>query len=64
MTGTAQTDTYTFGLASAGRGRAADTYTHDSYGRVVTDSDVPDTTEPSLDTCTTTTYADSSSAWI
>ncbi len=63
LTGTAQTRVYT-ALASGGSRESDTTYTHDSYGRVSTESDVPDTSDAAEDTCTTTTYASNTSAWI
>jgi RHS repeat-associated protein len=63
QTGTAETRTYT-ALASGGNREATVSYTHDSYGRVTTTSSVPDTSDASEDTCTTTTYGSSTSAWI
>jgi RHS repeat-associated protein len=63
MTGTAETKTYT-ALSSGGSRESDITYTHDPYGRVISESDVPDTGDASEDTCTTTTYASSTSAWI
>jgi hypothetical protein len=63
MTGTAETKTYT-ALASGGNRESTDTYTHDSYGRVTSFSDVPDTSDAAEDTCTTTTYASSTSTWL
>ena len=63
MTGTAQTKTYT-PLPSGGTRQSDVTYTHDSYGRVTSASDVPDTGDASQTTCTTTTYATNTTAWI
>jgi RHS repeat-associated protein len=63
LTGTSETKVYT-ALAGNGTREADTTYTHDSYGRVTTASSVPDTTDPAEDTCTTTAYASSTSAWI
>jgi RHS repeat-associated protein len=63
LTGTAQTKTYT-ALASGGNRLSTLTYTHDGYGRVTTVSSVPDTSNASQDTCTTTTYASSTSEWL
>jgi RHS repeat-associated protein len=63
MTGTAQTKTYT-ALTSGGNREAAVTYTHDSHGRVTSTSSVPDTSAPSEDTCSTTTYASNTSEWL
>lgn len=58
LTGTTETLTYT-ALASGGDRESTLTYTHDSYGRVTKTSDVPDTSDASEDTCTTTSYATS-----
>jgi RHS repeat-associated protein len=60
-TGTAETLTYIPGLASGGTRQSTVSYTHDSRGRVTQASAVPDTTDPSLDTCTTTSYASDAS---
>ena len=64
MTGTQETETFTPGLASGGTRESDVTYTHDSYGRVTSVSNVPDTSDSTLDTCTTTTYASNTSTWI
>ncbi|MFJ1582503.1 hypothetical protein ACIOC1_04205 [Streptomyces sp. NPDC088197] len=48
-------------------GRTGETetdYTHDSYGRVTRTDDLGDVTTAADDQCVTTTYADSTSAWI
>jgi RHS repeat-associated protein len=63
MTGTAETKTYT-ALASGGNREAIISYTHDSDGRVTSTSDVPDTSNASEDTCSTTTYASNPSEWL
>jgi RHS repeat-associated protein len=63
MTGVAETKVYT-ALASGGNRESDTSYTHDSYGRVTTVSNVPDTSDASEDTCTTTTYASNTSNWI
>jgi hypothetical protein len=63
LTGTAETRTFT-PLASGGTRESDVTYAHDSYGRVTKASSVPDTSVPAEDTCTTTSYATSTSAWI
>jgi RHS repeat-associated protein len=63
MTGVAETKVYT-ALASGGDRISETSYTHDSYGRVTSMSDVPDTTNPSETTCTTTTYASNTSTWL
>ena len=64
MTGDQETRTFTHGLAAGGDRESDVTYTHDSYGRVTSVSDVPDTADMSLDTCTATTYAGNTTAWI
>ncbi len=61
LTGTAATKAFT-ALAQGGNRESDTTYTHDSYGRVTTESSVPDTSNASEDTCTTTSYATSTSA--
>ena len=63
MTGSKETDTYTT-LASGGSRESQVISTHDSYGRVTSVSSVPDTTDATQDTCTTTTYATNTSTWI
>jgi len=63
MTGTAQTRVYT--PLAGGSARETETdYTHDSYGRVTQVDDLGDVTRPSQNLCTTTSYADNTSAWI
>jgi RHS repeat-associated protein len=64
ITGIAETKTFTPGLASGGTREADVTNTHDSIGRVTAESDVPDTTDASKDTCTRTTYPASTTAAI
>jgi RHS repeat-associated protein len=71
MTGTAKTQAFT-ALAAGGYREADSDYTHDSYGRVITDAEVPDLSDngkpgdATEDTCTQTTYATNTSAsvWI
>jgi len=63
LTGTTKTKVYT-ALASGGNRESDTAYAHDSYGRVISASDVPDTSDASQDTCTTTAYADNASTWI
>ncbi|MGE5287585.1 MAG: AMP-binding protein [Micromonosporaceae bacterium] len=63
MTGVAQARTYT-ALASGGTREHSTTYTHDSYGRITAASDVPDTSDPAQDTCTTTSFASNTASWI
>jgi RHS repeat-associated protein len=55
ITGTTSTATYT-ALASGGAREATTAYTYNSSGQVLTDSDVPDTSQAGESTCTTTTY--------
>jgi RHS repeat-associated protein len=63
MTGTSEARAYT--ALAAGGSRESDTaYTHDSYGRVTSASAQPDVSDPSQTTCTTTSYATSTSSWI
>jgi RHS repeat-associated protein len=64
LTGTAETKTYTPGLSGGGTRESDTTYTHDSMGRITTQSDVPDTSDASESTCKTTTYAQNTSLWI
>ncbi|HEY2505822.1 MAG TPA: RHS repeat-associated core domain-containing protein [Streptosporangiaceae bacterium] len=63
MTGTAVSKTFT-PLALGGTREADVTDTHDSYGRVTSESSVPDTADPAEDTCTTTSYAANTSSWL
>ena len=63
MTGTAETKVFT-PLALGGTRESDTTYTHDSYGRVTSQSSVPDTSDASEDTCTTTSYATNTSSWL
>jgi RHS repeat-associated protein len=63
MTGTRQTKDFTV-LASGGDRESDTSDTHDSYGRVTSESSVPDTGDASEDTCTTTTYAANTSSWL
>ena len=63
LTGTAESRIYT-PLAN-GTTRESDTVnTHDAYGRVISVSDRADVSVPAEDTCTTTSYADNTTAWI
>jgi RHS repeat-associated protein len=64
MTGTKEAQTFTPGTAAGGTRESDVTYTHDSSGRVSSVSNVPDTSDSSLDTCTTTSYASNTTAWI
>jgi RHS repeat-associated protein len=63
LTGTAETRTFT-ALASGGYREADQTYTHDSYGRVTVEADVPDTSDATEDTCTQTSYATNTTSWL
>jgi RHS repeat-associated protein len=63
LTGVAETKVYTT-LASGGDRISETSYTHDSYGRVTSVSAVPDTTDASEDTCTTTDYASNTSTGL
>jgi RHS repeat-associated protein len=63
ITGSSSVDTYTT-LAGGGARESIQAYTYNSNGQVATASKVPDTSNPAEDTCTTTTYAANTSAWI
>ena len=63
LTGIAQARTFS-PLSSGGTRESDVSYTHDSDGRVTATSDVPDTSDASQDTCTTSTYASNTTAWI
>jgi RHS repeat-associated protein len=56
LTGTNSTETYT-ALAGGGTQESTQDYTYNSYGLQASDSNVPDTSNTSESTCTTTTYA-------
>jgi RHS repeat-associated protein len=55
ITSTSSTATYTT-LAGGGSRESTITYTYDAGGQVLTEADVPDTTDSSQATCTSTTY--------
>lgn len=58
-------ETRTFTTLAAGGSREADvTFGYDSAGRQISESDVPDTTKPAEDTCTTTSYAPNTTTWL
>ncbi|HZR53727.1 MAG TPA: polymorphic toxin-type HINT domain-containing protein [Streptosporangiaceae bacterium] len=57
------TKTYT-ALAGGSNRESTVSYTYDTHGRVSTQSDVPDTTDASQDTCTTTTYNTDTTDWV
>jgi RHS repeat-associated protein len=63
LTGTADTKVYT-ALAAGGERETETSYTHDSYGRVTRVNDLGDVSTSSDDLCTTTSYADNTTAWI
>jgi RHS repeat-associated protein len=63
ITGTSSVDTYTT-LAGGTTRESMVKKTFDSNGQVLTESDVPDTSNAAEDTCTTTTYATNTTAWI
>jgi RHS repeat-associated protein len=56
MVNTGVDETFTT-LAGGGTRKSTESFTYNSYGEVLTDSDVPDTSNPAEDTCTTYTYA-------
>ena len=57
------TRTYT-ALAGGGTRESTVSFTYDQHGRITTQSDVPDTTDASQDTCTTTTYNTDTTNWV
>jgi RHS repeat-associated protein len=65
ITGTSATDTYT-SLSGGGTRESTITNTYNGYGQVLTESSVPDTTDPAQSTCTSTTYVvnTASTVWI
>jgi RHS repeat-associated protein len=63
MTGTQEAQVFT-PLALGGTRESETTYTHDSYGRVTTESSIPDASDPSEDTCTTTSYSTNTTSWL
>jgi RHS repeat-associated protein len=63
MTGTNSSLTYT-PLAGGGTRESTKDYTYNSYGQVASESDVPDTSNPTESTCTTTTYAVNTATWL
>ena len=63
ITGTADTKVYS-PLAAGGTRETETDYTHDTYGRLTQTNDLGDVSTASDDTCTTTTYADNTTAWI
>ncbi|HUZ37143.1 MAG TPA: hypothetical protein VMV17_12515, partial [Streptosporangiaceae bacterium] len=63
LTGTADTRVYT-ALAAGGERETETAYTHDSRGRVTKVDDLGDVSTSADDLCTTTSYADNTSAWI
>ena len=63
MIGPGETKAFT-PLSTGGTRESDTTDTYDSYGRPVTESSVPDTSDPTQDTCTTTSYATNTSTWL
>ncbi|WP_308288877.1 RHS repeat domain-containing protein [Streptomyces humicola] len=63
FTGTAKQRVYT-PLASGSTRETETDYTHDNYGRVTQTNELGDVSTSSDDLCTTTTYADNTTAWI
>ncbi|MGW1875658.1 RHS repeat-associated core domain-containing protein [Streptomyces sp. NPDC001975] len=51
-------------LSSGGTRETETDYTHDSHGRVTETDDLGDVSTPSDDLCSTTTFADNTTAWI
>jgi RHS repeat-associated protein len=63
LAGTAETRVYTT-LAAGGARETETTYTHDSRGRVTKENALGDVSTSADDQCTTTTYADNTTAMI
>jgi RHS repeat-associated protein len=63
LTGAADGEAYT-PLASGGTQETKTVFGHDAYGRVTTTDDLGDVTTSSDDACSTTTYAQNTTAWI
>ncbi len=63
ITGTADTKVYT-PLAAGGTRETETDYTHDAYGRLTQTNSLGDVSTASDDHCTTTSYADNTTAWI
>ncbi|MDQ2812565.1 MAG: hypothetical protein M3Z75_12015 [Actinomycetota bacterium] len=63
IVGSSSVDTYTT-LTSGGTRESTQTYTFNTYGEVLTDSDVPDTSNAAQDTCTSTAYAANTTTWL
>jgi RHS repeat-associated protein len=61
--GSADKKVYT-ALAAGGERETETDYTHDSFGRVTRESDLGDVSTSADDLCTTTSYADNTTAWI
>jgi RHS repeat-associated protein len=62
MTGVGETQTFT-ALAAGGYSEAEATNHHDASGRIDWEANVPDTSDPSEDTCTQSTYTANPAAW-
>jgi RHS repeat-associated protein len=63
IVGTSSQDVYT-ALAGGGTRESTQTYTYNTYGEVLTDSYVPDTSNAAEDTCITTTYDVNTTTWL
>ena len=55
--------TYTT-VSGGGTRESKVTYTYDSDGRVTSEEDIPDTSDASEDTCTTTSYVNDTTDWV
>src|ERR1035441_4269854 len=51
-------------LAGGGTRESMQTYTYNTYGEVLSDSDVPDTSNAAEDTCTATSYYTDTTDWV
>jgi len=63
ITGTSSNAVYT-ALAGGGSRKSTATYAYNGYGQVLTETQVPDTTDATQDTCTTNTYTVNTGLWI
>jgi RHS repeat-associated protein len=63
IVGSSSVDIYTV-LAGGGTRESTQTYTYNTYGEVLSDSDVPDTSNAAEDTCTATSYYTDTTDWV
>ncbi|MGD0603158.1 MAG: RHS repeat-associated core domain-containing protein [Streptosporangiaceae bacterium] len=63
IVGSSSVDTYT-ALAGGGTRESTQTYTYNTYGEILSESDVPDTSNAAEDSCTATTYYTDTTDWV